>query len=238
MVYVDFKHLELPIEPDRYREGLVRKFKRYLLKKELNTLSYCKAHPPHVIKNEEGNYKLLSNHHVYLLVIDAKENGFHAIEVNEDDSVEITSINRNDIALLESALLADKTQTGAAITHQQKRTAKQVCPLCGGALLRQKSNRPKDGSEEMFEVHCQYNAKSYPHIACEFSALLEKAEFKLFRKYKYPTSNWMKKLKSLCPKCNVKHLYERNTLSGKVFHQCVNTLIGRYMVCDYKTEIK
>lgn len=239
MIYVDVKSLKLHPDLALANIGLIKKLKKYLSRSNTNILSFCSANRPYVLAREDHSYQLLSHHHVYLLVKGLRQRGFNANEVTSTSEVDdILTVDRINATLLEKALMSEVSLSGAAKGHQRRRAARQICPLCSGPLIRQKSKKGRiiDG-EEMYEVHCHYNEKYYPHRACNFAVLLEKIEFDLFKRNQYPTSRWLQKLGSNCPKCKDDPLYERRMLNGKVFHQCLNTLTGDDSKCSYRVEI-
>lgn len=215
--------------------------KRYLLNNGIQPLAYARTNPPFFFRGKQGRQpQLLSRHFVYLLIKDSGQRSFYAREVlNEEDISDVLAIDKLNFRLLEQAMLSRKAYTSQTQSHQKRRSGRQMCPLCPGFLTGQKSKKGKirDG-KEYFEVKCHY--RHYPDYSCEFFIELERPEYILFKRNRYPTSRWLNMLPTKrCPLCK-DLLFERKSLDGKVFHQCRKTLIRQVPGedhCDYRIEI-
>ena len=216
--------------------------KMHLKRNGISVLSYARINAPFIIFTGQGGQKpqLLSHHFVYVLLKNAGERTFHVRQVKTDQQThEVMVIDRVNFALLENALLGEKSYSSQTVTHQKRRSAGQVCPLCRGPLTGQKSKKGKvENGKEYFEVRCHY--RHYPHIQCEFLIKLEQSEYALFKKNRYPTRAWIKKLDGQrCPRCK-DVLFERRLPNGNLFHQCRKTLVKEYPGeegCDFKMKI-
>ncbi len=224
-------------------QSFFKKMKKNLLNSGIHPLEYARYNSPFVSRGNQGQPpQLLSHHFVFLLVKNHGEQSFYAREVlTEEIKSEVLAIDKHHVALLEHALTGKKSYTSQSLSHQKRRSAQQVCPLCPGPLTGQKSKKGKikDG-KEYFEVKCLY--RHYRQYNCDFLVELEKSEYILFKKNKYPTNKWLNKLDTKrCPVCKDKDLlFERKASDGRVFHQCRKTLIRQFSGedhCDYRIEI-
>lgn len=241
MVLIDLKTILLHPDLLLCTQPFFRKLKKSLLNNGIQPLEYARYNSPFVFRGTHGQPpQLLSHHFVYLLL---KNSGKHSLLVREvltqEHISEVLAIDKLNGALLEHALSGQKSYTPQSLSHQKRRFAQQVCPLCPGLLTGQKSKegKIKDG-KEYFEVKCLY--RHYRRYNCDFYVELEKSEYILFKKNMYATNKWLNKLETKrCPLCK-DFLFERKAPDGKVFQQCRKTLIRQFPGedhCNYRSEI-
>ena len=238
MVSLDIGAISLHPEITPASQTFFKKIKRFLLKDGIPPLVYASVNTPFIVSHGH-QYQLLSHHFVYLLVKGTGARSFLAREATLEQINDILAIDQLNVALLERALSGKKDFTSQTQSHRKRRLAQQVCPLCPGLLIGQKSKKGKikEDGKEYFEVKCHY--RHYSRYRCEFFVELEKSEYILFKNNKYPTSKWLIKLNTKCPHCK-DILFERKMPDGKIFHQCYKTLTRHYPGdddCNYKIEI-
>jgi len=241
MILFDVKAISLHSDLPVCSQSFFKRMKRSLLNSGINLLSYAKYDSPFVLRSNKGQPpQLLSHHFVYLLVKNAGEPSFYAREVTTIEQVsEVLAADKLHFRLIENALMGKKPYSSQTQSHQKRRSAQQLCPLCPGPLTGQKGKKGKikDG-KEYFEVKCHY--RHYPRYNCDFFVELEKTEYILFKKNRYPTNKWLNKLDAKrCPRCK-DLLFEMKLPDGRIYHQCRNTLIRQFPgedYCDFRTEI-
>ncbi len=238
MTLVDLKTVVLHPELFLCPPPLEKWMSKLLRDEGINALDYSRVNTPFIFQDKQTH--LLSHHLVYLL---AKHSGIQSIYMRHaltpDQIRDVLAVDSLSYAVLEFARLNSKNSSAQTRSHQKRRTAKQMCPLCPGFLTAQKDKHGKiREGKEFFEIKCHY--RHYKGYNCEFHFELEKEDYRLFKQGRFPTNKWLQRLDTeRCPLCN-DSLFERKSSDGKVFHQCRKTLTKQFPgddFCDYNIEI-